>query len=109
ALITSSILFGLLHMANTFGGLTIENAASQSMLATVVGLLYGLIYIFTKKIWMLVLLHMNVDFALFSSVINQSYLQVVPALIVEIILIFTVLKIIMCILKSIKTKNNKFL
>ncbi|EZT39356.1 hypothetical protein V054_02738, partial [Staphylococcus aureus MSSA-47] len=82
---------------------------SQSMLATVVGLLYGLIYIFTKKIWMLVLLHMNVDFALFSSVINQSYLQVVPALIVEIILIFTVLKIIMCILKSIKTKNNKFL
>ncbi|ACY12642.1 MULTISPECIES: CPBP family intramembrane glutamic endopeptidase [Staphylococcus] len=109
ALITSSILFGLLHMANTFGGLTIENAASQSMSATGVGLLYGLIYIFTKKIWMLVLLHMNVDFALFSSVINQSYLQAVPAFIVDIILIFTVLKIIMYILKSIKSKNNKFL
>lgn len=79
------------------------------MSATGVGLLYGLIYIFTKKIWMLVLLHMNVDFALFSSVINQSYLQAVPAFIVDIILIFTVLKIIMYILKSIKSKNNKFL
>ncbi len=52
---------------------------------------------------------MNVDFALFSSVINQSYLQAVPAFIVDIILIFTVLKIIMYILKSIKSKNNKFL
>ncbi|EZT40125.1 hypothetical protein V054_02713, partial [Staphylococcus aureus MSSA-47] len=65
--------------------------------------------IYSQKIWMLVLLHMNVDFALFSSVINQSYLQVAPALIVGIILIFTVLKIIMYILKSIKSKNNRLL
>ncbi|PCF82879.1 CPBP family intramembrane glutamic endopeptidase [Staphylococcus delphini] len=109
ALIISSILFGLIHMANIFGGLTIENATSQSISAIVVGTVYGLIYIFTKKIWMLVLLHMNVDFTLFSSVINQVYLQAIPALIVDIILFISVLMIIMSIFKRLKYRQKKFL
>ena len=53
ALVLASALFGLAHLG---GGWL------YAMLATVAGLLYGLIYLHTGRLWLAVLMHASLNF-----------------------------------------------
>lgn len=54
ALVTASLLFGLAHLA---GGI------SYALLAAVAGLLYGLIYLLSGRLWLAVLAHALLNFS----------------------------------------------
>jgi len=65
----SSIIFGMAHMTNMFSGVTIKGALVQASGAVVLGALLAAIYIRTKNIWVVVIIHAFNDF---SSLIGSG-------------------------------------
>lgn len=89
----SSIIFGIAHMTNIFSGFSIKGAFIQAIGAVVSGALLSAIYLRTKNIWVVVILHAFYDFSaligsgLFgtnsptSQINSYSYINLVSALI----------------------------
>ena len=67
----SSILFGLMHVANMFAGQSVVDTFFQVINAVIGGLFFGIIYFRTKNIWSVVFIHAFWDFALFFGNINE--------------------------------------
>lgn len=56
-LLTSSVLFGAIHLSNVFHGVSFTGALMQALSAVVGGILFGAIYLRGGNIWVLALLH----------------------------------------------------
>lgn len=65
----SSIIFGIAHITNIFSGVSIKGAVVQAVGAAVLGALLAAIYIRTKNIWVVVIIHAFNDF---SSLIGSG-------------------------------------
>ena len=60
-LILSALIFGLTHATNIFFGVNPLAVLNQIMSATVVGLLFGAVYLRSGNLWVLVLVHTLTD------------------------------------------------
>ncbi|WP_102400738.1 CPBP family intramembrane glutamic endopeptidase [Haloimpatiens massiliensis] len=65
----SSVIFGAAHMTNIFSGVSIKSSFIQAVGATVIGALLAAIYLRTRNIWVVVILHAFMDF---SSLIGSG-------------------------------------
>lgn len=101
-LIISSICFGLLHMVNITGGLSLEGAWIQSLGAIPFGVVAGLIYIEKKNLCVLILWHMYNDFSLFIGTEPMYYTIVISGFLVDLLFIIETLKILVIYIKKIK-------
>lgn len=89
----SSIIFGIAHITNIFSGVSIKSSFIQAVGATVLGALLSAIYLRTKNIWVVVILHALMDFSsligsglfgtnsLASEINNYSYIKFIGLLI----------------------------
>lgn len=65
SIIVSGIIFGLIHLGNFFAGQDLVSTITQTLNASAVGIVLGLIYYKTKNIWSVIILHGLWDFSLF--------------------------------------------
>lgn len=65
----SSIIFGLAHISNIISGVSIKSSLIQAVGAMVLGVLLSAIYLRTKNIWVVAILHAFMDF---SSLIGSG-------------------------------------
>ncbi|WP_434304940.1 lysostaphin resistance A-like protein [Clostridium botulinum] len=63
SIIISSIIFGTAHITNIFSGVSVKSAFIQAVGATVLGALLGTMYLRTRNIWVVVILHALMDFS----------------------------------------------
>ena len=63
AVVISGILFGAVHLTNVFQGVTPGSAAVQAINASLLGVIFGAIYVRSGNIWLVILYHAAVDFA----------------------------------------------
>ncbi len=63
SIIISSIIFGTAHITNIFSGASVKSAFIQAVGATVLGALLATIYLRTRNIWVVVILHAFMDFS----------------------------------------------
>ncbi|MDY0074926.1 MAG: type II CAAX endopeptidase family protein [Acholeplasmataceae bacterium] len=62
AIILSSILFGLMHLLNYFTGSTLIDTLMQVGYSTLLGMMWAVIYLKTKNIWLVMILHATYNF-----------------------------------------------
>lgn len=67
AVIGSSVIFGVLHAANAFGGKDLLNLATQISFAFLVGFVLAEIVSITKNLWIAILWHAAHDFIAMSA------------------------------------------
>ncbi len=96
----TSLIFGISHMVNIFSGVSIKSAFIQGVGAAAVGALLSAIYLRTKNIWLVVILHAFMDFSaligsglfgtnsLVSQINNYSYINLIGYLIYLIPVVF---------------------
>lgn len=70
SIVFSSLIFGLMHITNAFGGQDLFSTILQIVQATAFGVLLGSIYYKTKNIWAVVFIHAFFDFAIFMGDVN---------------------------------------
>lgn len=70
SIITSSIIFGLIHITNMLVGQGLVETILQIISAAAGGFLYGALYYKTKNIWSVVFLHAIWDFSIFLGEYN---------------------------------------
>ena len=77
AILISSLLFGLLHFVNLFSGVSIYNVSLQIGYSFLMGMLWAVMYLKTKNIWLTIILHGTYNFfgqVMFSlGVVNGRY------------------------------------
>ena len=62
ALVISSVVFGLVHLTN-IAGMDIVNVVVQAGYATVIGLVFGAVYLRSQDAFSIILLHFLIDFS----------------------------------------------
>ena len=62
AIFISSLLFGLSHLVNLFGGIGLTDILLQVGYSFLMGLLWAVVYLKTKNIWWSILLHSTYNF-----------------------------------------------
>lgn len=62
AIFTSSAIFGLSHLINLFGGIGYSDVLLQVGYSFLMGLMWAVVFLKTKNIWMSVLLHSTYNF-----------------------------------------------
>lgn len=67
AILVSSAIFGLLHITNLMGGQDLIATLSQVIFAILIGFLLSSIYLYTGKLWTVILFHILIDVFAFSS------------------------------------------
>ena len=68
SVVVSGIIFGLFHMSNALGGnIEVTGVLVQVLVTSAMGMFFTAIYIRTKNIWVVVLLHAFNDFAALLS------------------------------------------
>lgn len=89
AIIISSIMFGCAHMSNVFSGISLKGAFIQAMGTIMLGALLAAVYLRTRNIWVVAILHAFMDFSSligaglfgvssFTSQVNQySYVKLI--------------------------------
>ncbi|AAK76801.1 CPBP family intramembrane glutamic endopeptidase [Clostridium acetobutylicum] len=89
AIIISSIMFGCAHMNNVFSGISLKGAFIQAMGTIMLGALLAAVYLRTRNIWVVAILHAFMDFSSligaglfgvssFTSQVNQySYVKLI--------------------------------
>ncbi len=91
AIIASSIIFGVLHLANAFNGKNVFYLVLQMMFAFLVGIVLAEIFSITKSLWVLIIWHATHDYI--ASIGNEGFdlkAMIVLALQVFILLIYAV-------------------
>lgn len=94
----SSITFSALHMANIGGGLSFEDALSQSIAALPFGLVAGFLFLQTGNISSLVFWHMFIDYDLFIAHLGIFFSATVMGFIVDIVIIVVFIRCIIHII-----------
>lgn len=67
AIILSSVIFGILHLANTFGGADLLYTALQIGFAFLVGFVLAEIVCITKSLWTVIIWHVLHDFIAYTT------------------------------------------
>ncbi|WPC40476.1 type II CAAX endopeptidase family protein [Clostridium sp. JS66] len=70
AIILSSVIFGIAHITNVFSGVLLKSAFIQAVGAGVLGALLAAIYVRSKNIWVVAMLHAFIDF---SALIGSGF------------------------------------
>ena len=68
ALIISSVVFGLIHGTNAIGGAPIDSSIMQVVTASLLGIVFGVVFLCTGNLWLSVILHTVHDIIAFSNV-----------------------------------------
>lgn len=63
AVIFSGVIFGAMHMTNAFQGVSLFSAFVQAVNASLLGVIFGAVYVRTKNLWLVVFFHALTDFA----------------------------------------------
>lgn len=67
AVITSGLIFALIHITNVFTGVTLRGAVLQALAVIGTGCLFGAIYARCNNIWAMMLLHGIIDFCALAA------------------------------------------
>lgn len=59
----SSIIFGAVHVTNVFSGISIKSALIQAAIVSMLGALFAAIYLRSRNIWVVVIIHAFNDFS----------------------------------------------
>ncbi|MDO5717683.1 MAG: CPBP family intramembrane metalloprotease [Tissierellia bacterium] len=102
-LIYSTLVFGLLHMANIASGLSFTSALIQSAFSLPFGLLAGFLFMETKNISAMIFWHMSVDYSLFLSELGDFKSATIFGYIIDLLLVISVLILLYKKLKKKKT------
>ena len=62
-LLIQGVVFGACHIANVFGGVKLESAIVQAVMAGLLGILLGAVYLRTNSFWFVAFLHALNDFS----------------------------------------------
>lgn len=103
AIIWSSVIFGILHLANAFNGENTLYLILQMLFAFLVGFVLSEIVSITKSLWVLIIWHAVHDFIsiMAGDIFNQAALAVLGIQVI-ILVIYAV-----CIWKMSNTENGK--
>lgn len=94
----SSITFSALHMANIGGGLSFEDALSQSIAALPFGLVAGFLFLQTGNISSLIFWHMFIDYDLFITQLGIFFSSTVISFLVDTVIFIVFVR---CIIRII--------
>lgn len=78
SVVLSALLFGFMHITNILAGQSVASTIAQIVMATVVGIYLGIVYLKTKNIWTVVILHGLYDFSLSLTNINVTSTCFIP-------------------------------
>lgn len=78
SVILSALLFGLMHITNIFVGQSVAETISQIVMATAIGIYLGVVYLKTRNIWSVVILHGLYDFSLSLTNVNITNSCFIP-------------------------------
>jgi membrane protease YdiL (CAAX protease family) len=70
SIMSSSVIFGIAHITNVFSGVSLKSAFIQAVGAGVLGALLAAIYVRTRNIWVVAMLHAFMDF---SALIGSGF------------------------------------
>ena len=59
----SSVIFGVLHLGNLFSGQGVATTLLQVSYSTILGIVFAAVYIRTKNLWSVAIIHGLIDFA----------------------------------------------
>ena len=93
--IATSILFGVVHLANILGGANIPRTFEQVVFAVSFGILCGAIYVSTGSIWPSMLLHFLHDFLVLGAASRTAGVITVDTITIESVLSTTILFVIL--------------
>ena len=62
AVISSSVLFGMIHLLNIFGGSSVNDTLLQVGYSFLMGMMWAIIFLKTKNIWLSMFLHATYNF-----------------------------------------------
>ncbi len=62
AVISSSILFGMIHLINLINGASLSGTLLQVIYSTLMGMLWAVMYLRTKNLWLTMVLHATYNF-----------------------------------------------
>lgn len=100
-LVISAVCFSLLHAVNILGGLPAPQVLAQLATTFIAGLFYGLMFDYTRSIYLLVIMHFLWDYILFSGATQQ-----IPAFTIIMGILQAAEIIIMLVLLVRKWKEN---
>jgi membrane protease YdiL (CAAX protease family) len=91
SIILSSTIFGLTHLFNIFSGMSLTDVLLQVLYTTLISIVWAIIYIRTKNIWIIILLHTLFNFfgyvvIEFGSVQNRYDIYTIISTLIIIIL-----------------------
>jgi membrane protease YdiL (CAAX protease family) len=72
AAIVGAVVFGLMHVSNIFFGMDLIAVLDQVVSATIVGLLFGAVYLRSGSLWALILVHTVTDI---TGLAKSTFLQ----------------------------------
>ncbi|MGT2666149.1 CPBP family intramembrane glutamic endopeptidase [Streptococcus rifensis] len=104
AILYSSMLFGLSHLVALLGGSPLKQVLIQVLLATLMGVFYGFLYLFTQKIGLLALDHFFWDYMLVGGALTHYPLV---AFAIPVLLILRVIMIIVMFVFSKKEVSRE--
>lgn len=104
-IIVSSVMFGILHLSNIAGGVSIEYAILQVLFAFLFGLVAAQLAVITKSLIPIIIWHFSHDFIAFIT--GDAMILTTPALVI--LGIQCIILIVYCIYlwKRIPSLNNK--
>lgn len=77
AVMVSSIVFGMMHLFNLFNGAHLGDTLLQIGYSTLMGMLWAVMYLRTKNLWLTMLLHASYNFfgqvMFYLGTVNQRY------------------------------------
>lgn len=104
SIIISSLMFGIAHITNVFSGVSIKSAFIQAVGASVLGALLAAIYLRSRNIWVVAILHASMDLSaligsgffgtnsIASEINSYSYIKFVGCIIYLIPILFLLRK-----------------
>ncbi|WP_367783168.1 CPBP family intramembrane glutamic endopeptidase [Streptococcus pluranimalium] len=100
AVLYSSIVFGLSHLVSLLGGSPLKQVLIQVLLATMMGIFYGYLYLLTQRIELLALDHFVWDYMLVGGALRHY------PLIAFVIPVLLILRIILIIVMFVFSKRE---
>ncbi|MDQ0223522.1 CPBP family intramembrane glutamic endopeptidase [Streptococcus moroccensis] len=97
AILFSSMVFGLSHLVALLGGSPLKQVLIQVLLATLMGVFYGFLYLLTQRIGLLALDHFFWDYMLVGGALRHYPLI---AFVIPILLILRIIMIIVMVVFS---------
>lgn len=106
-LLFSSVTFAVLHMMNMGGGLSFDEALSQTFLAFPFGLTAGFLFLVTGNIGGLIFWHMMYDYVLFSSQVAQFFSVIVLSFVMDVLIVLALIRGVLSVISDFRNRKKQ--